>query len=64
MKNKTIASILLLGAIALFSSCSDDNDTPPQSPVKQYPSLVTNFLETYGFRTLDSETSRNWDKEH
>lgn len=64
MKNKTIASILLLGAIALFSSCSDDNAPPPQSPVKQYPSLVTNFLETYGFRTFDSETNLNQDKEH
>lgn len=64
MKNKIIASLLLLGAIALFSSCSDDNDTLPQNPVKKYPSLVTNFFETYGFRTLDSETSRNWDWAH
>lgn len=47
---------MLLMAAAMLSCCSDDdNNTPQPDSVKEYPSLMSNFLETYGFRSLSTE---------
>lgn len=53
---KTLASVMLLMAAAMLSCCSDDDNNSPQpEPIQKYQSLVTEFHEAYGFRSLDTE---------
>lgn len=51
MKQKNIASLLLFAAVCLLCGCSDDKD----SPKPKYSSLVTEFFEAYGVRSLPIE---------
>lgn len=47
---------MLLMAAAMLSCCSDDDNNSPQpEPIQKYQSLVTEFHEAYGFRSLDTE---------
>ena len=53
MKRNIIGYLLLLIAAVSLNSCSDDNeDTPEQK--KQYSSLVSEFLETYNFKSTET----------
>lgn len=53
MKEKIFSALMLLASTIMLCCCSDDNDSQPVYEQK-YPSLVTEFLETYGFRTLET----------
>ena len=64
MKNKILAAMMLLAATAMLCCCSDDKDNPQPLSKEEYPSMVTEFLETYGFRslpTINENGKETWD---